>query len=296
MPKKVYNTKDLLDYSDKISPDETPDRGVLIHQKKNRVTIEDDIQEFNIHELDLNDISPKGVDDPDGAKYITIGKPRTGKSVLIKAFIYSKKHIIPVGQFYSGTEDSNHTFSGFAPSLFVDTTLGNYASSWDDYHKRQKICMQYIPENPWNLRVEDDCSSDTKIFNKETYHDVFKNDRHRKSVFFLSLQYAMDIKPVIRTCLDGTFIMRETGPKARKTLLENYVPILKSMHEFDAVMDAICTDFTSLFINNKTQSSNIEEILYYYKADKKKADMLDKIKFGCDEYWHFAQQRVADGV
>ncbi len=288
--KKVYNKKDLLDYSEKVDDDETPDNGVIIDQKKNKVSVEDDIQTFNIHELDLNDLSPKSVSD-DGAKYVLVSKPGGGKSILIKAILYSKKHIIPVGQFYSGTEDSNHTFTGFAPSLFVDTTLGNYVNSWDDYHKRQKICMKYI-ENPWNVRVEDDCSADTKIFNKETYHDVFKNDRHRKTLFLLSLQYAMDIKPVIRTCIDGTFILREAAPKARKTLIENYVPILKTMHEFDAVMDAICVDHTSLFINNKTQSSDPEEILYYYKADKKKTDLLDKIKFGCDEYWHFSDQRL----
>lgn len=287
--KKIYDISNIKDLSD-TNPDETPDTGIHITRKKDKVVVEDDIQEFNIHELDMNNLNPKSIDDPDGVKLVIIGAPGKGKGVIVKSYLYAKKHIFPSGQFFSGTEESNGSFGKFAPSLFINNGLGDYTLSWDNYHKRQQIAMKYL-DNPWNIRVEDDCTTDTKIFNKPTYHDVFKNDRHRKSAYFLCLQYALDIKPAIRNCIDGTFICSESSPKSRKILLENYVPILKNMNELDAVMDTICVDYTSLFVNKKTQSSSIEDILFYYKADKKKVDTLDQIKFGCDTYWHFSDQR-----
>ncbi len=287
--KKVYSSKDFLDLSE-IDPEETPDKGIFIKQKKNKITIEEEIQEFNIHELDINNVSPVSVND-DGAKLVVIASPNKGKSVLIKSILYAKKHIIPVVQTFSSTENTNHTFGKYCPKAFVNYELKDYVFSWNDYHKRQEIAMKFL-ENPWACRVEDDMSTNPKIFNSETYHDIFKNDRHRKSLYIMSLQYALDIRPAIRTCIDGTFILREANPKMRKTLLENFVPCLKNMSEFDAVMDEITKDFTSLYVSNKDQGTSMEDILFYYKADKKKADLLDEIKFGCNEYWHFSDQRA----
>jgi len=46
-----------------------------------------------------------------GSKIVIIGKPGTGKSTLIKALLYSKRHIFPVGMAMSGSEDTNHAFA-----------------------------------------------------------------------------------------------------------------------------------------------------------------------------------------
>lgn len=293
--KKIYDVRNFIDVSES-NLDETPDNGIFIKDGNNKVSIEDGIESYNIHELDPHTICPKTVDDPDSGKYVIIGKPGTGKSVLARSLLYAKKHIFPCGQFFSGTEDSNFAFSEVAPNLFIDSDRPfksnsiEYATSWENFEKRQKIAIQYL-KNPWCVRMEDDCSNDSKIFNKPTYHNVFKNGRRWKMMYMLLLQYAMDIKPVIRTCIDGTFVLREQIPKNRKTILENYVPCVKHPEVFDAIMDVVTADYTSLFVNNKTQSNNIEDILFYYKADFNQTETLKKIKFGSDSYWAFSDER-----
>jgi ATPase subunit of ABC transporter with duplicated ATPase domains len=78
-----------------------------------------------------------------GSKYVIIGKPGTGKSTLVKSIIYSKKHIFPVGMFFSGTEDSNGFFSEIAPTSFIYNGLDtNDLTPIENFKKRQKCCTE----------------------------------------------------------------------------------------------------------------------------------------------------------
>jgi hypothetical protein len=290
--KKIYDTSKYLEYSDIM--DETMDNGIIVKHKNKKKEIDEGDIVINIHELDPTKLRPIDIQSKcsgKGVKYVTIGKPGTGKSILTKDILWWKKHIIPCAQFFNGTEDSNKAYQKIAPSAFISNDLKNYKLSWEDFKKRQEMAMEYL-NNPWCVRIEDDMSTDTKIYNTPTYHDVFKNSRHWDSMYWLLLQFPMDIRPVIRTCIDGTFLFREATPKGREKLLNNFVPCIKKPDVFDAIMDTITVDYTALYINNNTQSNSMEDIIFYYKADLKKAEALDKIKFGSDAYWSFSNERV----
>ncbi len=289
--RKVYNADDILDLDD----DETGDNKTITKKKHDKLEITNNDLVLNIKELDINTITPTSIDDPDGSKYVIIGKPGTGKSFLAQDIIYNKRHIFPVGQFYSGTEDSNKTFSQIVPQLFIDNEIKDYKDSWSNFKKRQNIMMDLNKLHkdivPWSIRVEDDLSTDPKIFNKETYLDVFKNSRHWKSMYLLLLQYAMDIKPAIRTCIDGTFLLREATVKGREKLFNNFVPCVESLPVFNVIMDVITENYTSLFINNKVQSNSADDCLFYYKAKKENVENFKKCKFGCIEYHQYSDDR-----
>jgi len=114
---------------------------------------------IRIRELDVNNLRPRSIDD-DGVKYAMIGKPGTGKSSIIKSYMYSKRHIFPVGLFCNGTEDSTQFFSKHVPDLFIHPLSLTLVES---FIKRQKLAKQYL-SNPWNLFITDDCMDNTKIF------------------------------------------------------------------------------------------------------------------------------------
>ena len=98
------------------------------------------------------------------------------------------------------------TIVKYFPSTFVYDKLEEGVIT--EFIKRQKIAKQYL-QNPWAVLLLDDCTDDPKLFNKPLFHGLYKNGRHWKMWFILSLQYCMDVKPVIRTNIDGTFILRE---------------------------------------------------------------------------------------
>jgi hypothetical protein len=97
----------------------------------------------------------------------------------------------------------------------------------------------------------------------------------------------MDIKPVIRANVDGTFILRETNPKLREKLYNNYCNNVNEQDFYD-IMDAVTDDYGALYVHNRSTSNNPEDCMFYYKADPKK---LINFKFGCREFWDFHKDR-----
>lgn len=248
------------------------------------------LNEIRIKELDLdtqvapstqNFMNPK----QGGSKIAVISKPGNGKTTLIKSLLYAKKHIFPAGVFVNGSEENNPEYKnmGVPPSFIHDTYSEDIITKFMD---RQKHARSFLV-NPWAVCLLDDCSTDTKIFNTPVQHKMFKNGRHLKMLYILSLQYALDIKPAIRTCIDWVFILREPNIKTRKIIWENYASIIPDFTLFCTIMDKLTGDFTALCINNQSQSNNIEDCIFYYKGVEPPTDF----KFGCKDFWKFHNER-----
>lgn len=208
----------------------------------------------------------------------------TGKSTLIASLLYAKRHIFPVGMVFSGTEDSNHFYERIFPRTFI---YNNYdEDQLRSFVKRQKIAKEHC-QNPWAVVLSDDCTDDPRIFNKPLQQGMFKRGRHWKMWYILSLQYCMDVKPVIRTNVDGTFILREPNLKNRRSLWENYAGCIPDFGQFCDIMDELTDNFTALYIHNATRSNKLEDCLFWYKAKP----IPDGFKLGCPEFWEFDKAR-----
>ena len=208
----------------------------------------------------------------------------TGKSTLIKALLHSKKHIFPVGVAMSGSEDTNHAYKEIMPSTFV---YNNYDEDRiKDIVRRQKLAHKHLA-NPWAVLILDDCTDDPRIFNKPLQQALYKKGRHWKLLYILSLQYAMDVKPVIRTNVDGIFILREPLLKNREALYKNYASIIPDFTTFCDLMDQLTNDYHALYIHGATQSNDWKECVFYWKAPMVPKDW----KFGCSDYWDFHKAR-----
>jgi hypothetical protein len=247
-----------------------------------------DTIEYRIKELNLELIPPstKTMYNPEqgGSKIVVIGKPGSGKTMLITSLLYAKKHIFPIGMAVSGTEDSNGHYSRIFPKTFVYNKLDE--KRIETFIERQKLAKKYM-ENPWSVLLLDDCTDDPRLFNQPLFQGLYKNGRHWKMWFILSLQYCMDVRPVIRTNIDGTFILREPSIKNRKALWENYASIIGDFSTFCDIMDQITDDYTALYINNATNSNKVEDCVFWYKAPR----VPDDFKFGCPDFWMFHNQR-----
>jgi hypothetical protein len=221
----------------------------------------------------------------DGNKRFVLGDYTiTHNTTLISSLFYEKRHIFPAGIVCSGTEDSNSFWQSIFPSSFVFNKFDT--NQIENYIKRQKIAKKFLP-NPWSVLLLDDCTDDTSILNKQLFQNIFKNGRHWKMWFILSLQYAGDIKPVIRTNVDVVFILREPNRRNREILWKNYASIIPEFNLFCKIMDVITEDYTALVINNASTSNNWFDNVFYYRATKPP----DDFKFGSVEFWKYHYSR-----
>lgn len=247
--------------------------------------------EYYINPFDSDLINPTEENqnkDIGGSKIVVIGKAGTGKSTLIRYLVLLKSNIIPVAMVVSGTEDSNRFYANIFPEQFIHTEYNEYIIQ--NFIKRQKHAISFLnhpPNNPWAILLLDDCTDDKKIFNTKQQQSLFKNGRHWKMLYILSLQHPMDLPPSIRTNIDGIFIFKETNENNLKNLYLNYGGVFPNLETFKEYMLQVTGDYTALYIDNSNQDyKQWYENVYYWKVP----ELKDVYKFGCNEYKYFKDE------
>jgi energy-coupling factor transporter ATP-binding protein EcfA2 len=236
---------------------------------------------LHIKEFDMNSIDPN-------SKIVVIGRPGSGKTRCLISLLQALAPRAPVGVVMSGTEDSNNTYAAHFPEAFIYNELDIDAMA--AFIKRQKFAQRYnLPEKHAVLLL-DDCTDDVKQLNHKIFHNIFKNGRHYDMTFILSLQYAMDVKPYVRTNTDYIFIMAARDPQTKRKLFDNYVDVFDSLQDFSDVIDQVTQDYTALVVDNRPKGTgHVEETIYYWRAN---LEIQKGFRFGCGEMWDWNEERL----
>ena len=237
------------------------------------------MQNLSLKKFNMNDIK-------DDKVVVFIGKRETGKSVLVRDLLYHKQDI-PVGTVISGTEGANSFYSSIMPSIFIHGEFSDNVV--DNYLKRQKKVVKKFTEEGSNTNIDpraffilDDCLYDQSWTKNKNIRAMFMNGRHYKSLFIITMQYALGVPPNLRTNIDYVFLLRENYQSNRKRLYEQYAGMFPSFEVFCQVMDQCTENFECLVINNNAKSNKLEDQVYWYKAD-----LHDDFQIGHPQFWKY---------
>lgn len=269
--------------------DDEAEEHIAVEPKIPRLTPPVDVNhnnKYGIKPLDISTVRPTrnwAVSKIGGSKIIILGAPNSGKSILIKDILHSKRDIVPVGCVVSGTEAVNNFYSPIFPDCFIYNKFE--PSLIDRIYKRQEMAKKYV-KNPWAILVLDDCMADTKMMKTKAVSDLIKNSRHWDLTTFIVNQYVFDMDPSLRTNFDGIFIFRTGNINNLKKIYLNFASIIPTFTEFSDIMSNMTTDYNCIYIDMQPKSNDWRSAVFYYKAK-----VHDAFKFGSQDYWDFSKAR-----
>ncbi len=235
---------------------------------------------------------------PQDAVCVFIGRRRTGKSTLVRDLLFHHQDM-PLGTVISGTEESNSFYGKMIPPLFIH---GEYNSLiLANFVKRQKMVMARIMKDqeagqtsrldPRSFMILDDCMYDDSWTHDKNIRYLFMNGRWLKVFFLITMQYPLGIQPALRTNVDFVFVLREPYMSNRKRIFDNYCSVFPSFEFFCQIMDQCTQNYECLVIDNTSQSSRLDDCVYWYKAE-----LHPPFRIGAPEFWaHSAAHLKARG-
>ena len=207
-----------------------------------------------------------------------IGKRNTGKSTLVKDIMWYNKQI-PIGMIMSPTEESNSFYKSMIPDLFIYNDYDPDAV--DKLIKRQRKAVKKGMKNPNAFLLLDDCMYDSKKITKDkNIRYIFMNGRHVKLMMYLTMQYCMDLSPDLRANIDYVFVLRENILANKEKIYKNFFGIFPSFDIFNQVMTKCTENFECLVLDNTSRSNNIEDVVFYFKAN-----VRGNFRVGSTAFW-----------
>ena len=231
-----------------------------------------------------------------GPVIVILGKRGTGKSYLVNDLLYYHKDI-PVGTVISGTEEGNGFYGRIVPKMFIHNEYNT--AIIESILRRQKGVMKQIKRertaynrtsiDPRTFVIMDDCLYDSKWTRDKLMRLIFMNGRHWHIMLLITMQYPLGVPPVLRLNIDYVFILRENIIGNRKRIYENYAGMFPTFDVFCTVMDKCTDNFECLVIKNNSQSNNLFDQVFWYKASAH-----NDFKLGSKEFWEMSKKMGSD--
>ena len=204
---------------------------------------------------------------------VFIGKRNTGKSYCMKD-IMSYNRDIPVGVVVSPTERANGYFEKFIPKMLIyddleEKLVSKFLNRQINITKDKKRDLEKHGSStidPRAFLILDDCMYNKAITKDKNIRCIFMNGRHYKIFLLITMQHGLGLPPDLRSNIDYVFIFRNNIVKEREKIYNHYAGMFPTFDVFNQVMNQCTENYECLVIDNKTQSNNINDNVYWYKA------------------------------
>ena len=155
--------------------------------------------------------------------------------------------------------------------------------------KRERAAYNRTSIDPRTFVIMDDCLYDSKWTRDKLMRLIFMNGRHWHIMLLITMQYPLGVPPVLRSNIDYVFILRENIIGNRKRIYDNYAGMFPSFDVFCTVMDKCTDNFECLVIKNNSQSNNLFDQVFWYKASAH-----NDFKLGSKEFWEMSKKMGSD--
>jgi hypothetical protein len=193
---------------------------------------------------------------------ILAGKPQSGKSYLIKYFMYEHRKVFDYGIVLTKTKFNdgyNYIPSNYIHPDYDDTKIKSLMKIQADLHHKGVKKNAFI--------ILDDCL--TSETNSQTFTDLITQHRHYNITVIISTQYIYKINPTIRECTNYAIIFRPSTDRSIKALFESYGSHFNKLDDFKKYVIENTGEYQFVFVDVNSQSDEIGKIYRVLKAPSK---------------------------
>jgi hypothetical protein len=218
-----------------------------------------------------------------------IAKRATGKSFLTREIMFQKRNIASAVAI-SRTEKLNSFYSEFIPDSYIYSEYSSDILSRiydrqshinEDNKERAKKGKRKKDDSL--MLIMDDCMSSKGTWLKDpNILELFFNGRHHHISFILTMQYSVGIPPELRSNFDYIFLLAEDKIGNRKRLYEHYAGMFPTYDIFQQVFTDVTDNYGVMVIDNRIQSKNITDKIFWYKAKE-----VPPFKVGSNKFHKF---------
>lgn len=236
---------------------------------------------YNINEWDISKLETS-------ASIMFIGPPGSGKTNMLRYILYALKDKYPSCVVFSTAEQYDKTFKNIIPELYIYDDFNE--KDFEKIYARQEWCsLNDDVTNPTTIVIIDDCPNARAYFKKHDFEKVIKvGSRRMNMIIIFSTQSPIDFPSGLRSSLSYTFIGKCTNVEDKKKIYKNYFGQAGSQRNADYLL-RLCENFTFIVINNRIQTGNLEDSVFYIKAPN-----MDEtgFSFGSSEYRKWSLTRL----
>ena len=168
-----------------------------------------ELKRFNMNRISFKKFECQGK----GPVIVFIGRRDTGKSFLVKDFLYYHQ-TIPIGAVISGTEAGNGFYSTVVPKQFIHHEYKTeivQKMMTRQTNITKLVSLQIAKQGKTDIDARsflilDDCLWDATWARDKVMREVFLNGRHKNVLCIITMQYPLGIPPLMRTNIDYVFI------------------------------------------------------------------------------------------
>ena len=207
---------------------------------------------------------------------VVLGHKHTGKSTLMKDILY-RLHIggYPRVVVFSGTEEGNDFYQSIIPNAYIHAglDLAKFKHIIDTQRKIVGSCKEAAQKLGCPTGVDtrlvivlDDLMYKKHLTRTELFGELFMNGRHWNLTIILSCQYVMSLDTSCRANVDYLLVLRETIPKNRVKIYDNFFGVFEKKSDFYRVLDSCTENYECLVLDNTQPNTRVEKSIFWYKA------------------------------
>jgi len=211
----------------------------------------------------------------DSSLIFIVGSPQSGKSTITKELLYKKKYPIGLVISHKPIQKINKTYD-YIPPIFIHSKYDEYIIK--KYIKTQKSnILAFNQTNDFDSRsfiILEDIFYEDDLLRNKYIRCLLKTYNEMNILCIIEMEYLRGFTKYMQENIDYIFILRDNIQINRQKIYElckdklgiEFTLFNKFMDDYTEDLNTYSNNFTFLILDVKSQSNNIQDKLFWYKA------------------------------